>query len=275
MSKTVLSEIASSSSAAEFSACLQQIRKNGMRSNSVFPLADIIKKLECGDAWCAADEQAAIVIIPDNENIFRLYYFLSDSRDAGRIKGMLPPVDGKIVCDVIGREPKIYEQTKLLTDAGFILYATFQRMMCNTLTLPPSSIKHTVEPAKIEDAAEILELTRQEFDPLTARMHNMEQLQNIISANEVFVVRKEGRIAGFTIFDSAGKKVALLDHVIVRPEYRREGIGKSILAYKWNYANTSQYYVLWINEKCKGPIRYHEENGFQKDGMLDCIMVPE
>ena len=104
-------------------------------------------------------------------------------------------------------------------------------------------------------------------------MHSLEELVKLIKSKEILLVRRNSQIAGFSIFDSKNKKVTLLDHVIVRPEFRLEKIGKKMLNYKWKFLNHSQHYILWINVLCSGPIQYHRKNGFTEDGLYDYILT--
>lgn len=255
---------------------IKSIRGTGFRSNSMLRATEIQEKIEKGEAWARTGHKAAVVLIPDTESIVRLFYYAADKQALQEVHDQVSQLCVQnIVCDVLGREGKADIQVKELCDAGFISYARFQRMMCNCLKYDDSLDYSIVELAKQDDAQEILEITRQEFDPITAHMHSIEALQTSIMNKELLLVRMNGEIAGFTLFDSIGKRVALLDHVIVRPEYRKMKIAKTILAYKWKYMNDSQHYILWINTKCYGPIQYHEKNGFQKDGMYDDILLPQ
>lgn len=262
-----------SASAAALFDFVRGIKTREMRSNSMFTPAALDALVGAGQAWITLGERAAIILCPDNENIARLSYYAADAAALCEVRALLPETSERIVCDIVGRDERAKPQTDELIAAGFTLYAKFQRMMCSELTPDETLDTSAVTYAEAKDAPEILELTHQEFDPMTARMHSVAQLEEMIARREVFVVRADGRIAGFTIFDSLGRKVALLDHVIVRPEYRREKIGRKILSYKWKYANDSQHYILWINVLCDGPIRYHESNGFRADGIYDYILT--
>lgn len=252
---------------------IEQIKSREMRSNCVFSTEKIKELNGRGKLWVSVGEQAAIILFPDTENIVRLYYYAKNKDALGEIKSLLPECKETIICDVVGREPKSGEQATELEENGFYTYAVFQRMMCTEIRVDPALNVSDVQPALLSDAEEIFELLHQEFDRLTARFFSLDTLKKRISDNEVFVIRKDGKIAAFTIFDSRNKQVATLEYVITRAEYRNQKLARKILSYKWSRMNTSNYYVLWINKLCAGPIRSHEKNGYHTDGMYDYILL--
>ena len=74
-------------------------------------------------------------------------------------------------------------------------------------------------------------------------------------------------------FDSKGQKAALLDYVLVRPEYRGQHIAKKIWNYKIKEQNDSKYFYLWVNTVRESAICFHQKNGFYFDGMVDYIFT--
>lgn len=252
---------------------LQSIKSREQVSNVTFTIR-YLQELEKQDRlWINIGTQSSIILIADNDDILRLYFYASKKECLKEVISLIPGHNGSIICDVIGRDEKIGELVKALGNTGFEIYAKFQRMLCNDINVVDNIEETGVEFARPKDVDEILDITYSEFDPLTARIPSRGDLLNKINNKEVFIVRKDDRIAGFTSFDSNNKKVALLDHVIVRPEYRNQNIARRILYYKWTKYNQSKFYILWINELCKGPIKYHECNGFTKDGIYDYVLT--
>lgn len=259
--------------ARELFEFVQGMKSRDMRTNSIFTLPVLDTLCSEGKAWISIGEEAAVILCPDTENIVRLYYYAKNPSALHEVVSLLSETAERVVCDIVGKGEQAEALSHELQEAGFQFYAKFQRMVCTNIQTDDSLDLSHVEFARPEDAPEILEIVHQEFDPLTARIPCLEVLTKRIDEGEVFVVRRDGRIAGFTTFDSNRKRVALLDYVIVRPEYREEKIAKKILWHKWKHHNQSQYYILWINVLCTGPIRYHEKNGFQIDGMYDYILT--
>lgn len=251
---------------------IHTIKNCEMRTNSIFSISNLEKYCEEKSVWIFIGEVSAIILRVDNDNIIRIYYYAKNAGCLSEIISLIPTTTKNILCDIVGREPKTYKHVKELECVGFDIYAKFQRMICTDITIDKTLDLTEVELACHEDAKEILDITYEEFDPLTARIHSLDTLIDLIDKKEVFVIRKKNNIAGFAIFDSLNKKVALLDHIIVRPEYRNASLGKKLLYYKWEYMNNSEYYFLWINATEKAAIRHHEKNGFRTDGTYDYIL---
>lgn len=211
-------------------------------------------------------QQSAIVLQEDNEDILRLFFFAANADAMHEVFALLPQTQRDVVCEVVGRDDCTKNVVEALTAAGGIPYAKFQRMLLKPIVRETTLDLGQVEAARLEDAGELLEITHDAFDRLTAHMHSFEELCRMISAGEVLLIRKDGRIAGFSIFDSKHGRVMLLDHVVTRPEYRGQKIARRILMKKLKDTPRAESCVLWINTKCHGPIAYHESNGFKADG---------
>lgn len=272
MGKLLYNDIPSAS-ALELFSFVRKIKNRDMRTNSVFTAPVLEDLCQKNLAWIAIGENAAVVLCPDTENIVRVSYYAKDAAALSEAAGLLPNTPVRMVCDIIGRDLAAEMQVKELEAQGFLLYAKFQRMTCADLQIDSTLDFSMVEPAVAADAREIYDMLHQEFDPLTARFPALETLEERIRNSEVFVVRRDGKIAGFCVFSSHNRQIALLEYVIVRPEYRRDKIAKTILHYKWQRQNQSRQYMLWINTQCTGPIRSHESNGFQADGLYDYILL--
>lgn len=267
---TLNNALGHSQSVKELLAFIRNKRSKEMRSNSVLTFDQIENLVEENKAWILVGDNVAIILCFDNNEILRLSYYAVNEKSLPEIYDLLPKVNYNIVCDLIGKKERVVNFVDELKNLGFDLYAIFQRMICKNVSINAKVDVSDVELADITDAEEILEITYGEFDPLTARMHSLEELRELISRKEVLVVKREGIIAGFAIFNSESKKVVLLDHIIVRGEFRREKIGVKLLHYKFRLIDDSTYF-LWVNENSSSAIKYHTSNGFNCDGVFDYI----
>ena len=260
-------------SAMDYFDFIKSIRSKENITNSVFTLNSLDEVIINNNGKIFLGQHAAIVLCKDINNIFRLTFYLQDQSAAKEILDLLPKLKANIICDLIGKRNILEKQKEILESIGFELYAVFQRMICREIIVDDSIDLNGVELATENDVDEILEITYESFDPLTARMHSAKEITDFIKNKEVFVVRIKKKIAGFALFNSKDKKVALLDHIIVREEYRHKQIGSKLLYYKWKYNNKSNVYYLWVNEMCKVPIKHHEKHGFKNDGIYDYIFL--
>lgn len=274
MIDVLINNIVQSNTASELADFIKLNKNKEVRSNIVFTFDYIEKLVNDRKAVIVIGNNVAILLEEDNDNILRLYFYAKDLNSLSEIKSLIPNSKYNVICDVIGRDPKAEKSVKELIEyAGMNFYAKFQRMCCRDFLIDNTLDTSEVELAKESDVEDILRITYAEFDKLTARIPTKSELLERINKQEVFVLRKENEIAGFASFDSNNKKVALLDHIIVKNEYRREKIAKKIFSYKCQFYNTSQFYILWINVNCLGPIAYHKSNGFRSDGMYDYILT--
>lgn len=257
----------------EFFDFVKKIRSKDNITNSVFTFNSLKEVVENNKGKIFIGKDAAIILCKDINNIYRLTFYIKNRVAIKEVFNLVPKLDANIICDLIGKKNVIEKDKNLLESINFKLYAVFQRMVCRKIIVDESLDLRSVELAKEDDVIEILAITYDVFDPLTARIHSEKELVDLIKNQEVFVVRVGEKIAGFAIFNSIGKKVALLDHIIVRKEYRHKQIANKILYYKWKYKNASEIYYLWVNEKCDGAIKYHAGNGFKTDGIYDYIFV--
>ena len=211
-------------------------------------------------------QRSAIVLQKDTENILRLFFFAENADAMHEAFALVPKTQRDVVCEVVGRDDRTGNAIAALSAAGGVLYAKFQRMILKPIVRETTLDLRQVEAACPEDAGEILEITHAAFDRITAHMHDAQQLRQMISAGEVLLVRRDERIAGFSIFDSTHGRVMLLDHVVTRPEYRGQKIARCILMKKFQATPKAESCILWINTNCHDPIAYHESNGFKADG---------
>ncbi len=107
---------------------------------------------------------------------------------------------------------------------------------------------YTIRPANINDSircAELLSILfsqEREFtpDPIVHR-NGLESIIKNPETGSVFVYESDGFIQGmvvilFTVSTALGKKVAILEDMIVSPEYRQNGVGTSLVRYAVDYA---------------------------------------
>ena len=270
MKSLSFSHLPESKSPEELFSFIRAIKSRDMRTNSQWTIQTLTKIFQEGRVWIRILDGLAIILLADNEGIFRLSYYSGDAREIAKINESLPIGMSPIMCDLVGKEPAVKEHAEELA-SFFPLYAQYRRMICTDL-IPTQNIDISeVGLALLGDENELLEMLHNEFDVLTARMPTLNLIRQRIENEDVFLVRKDNRIAGFINFDSKRQKAALLDYVLVRPEYRNQHIARKIWNYKLKEHNESKYYYLWVNMKRQAAIRFHESNKFRFDGLIDNI----
>ena len=254
---------------------IREIKSPGMITNAVFTAASLRQLGETTEVKIKIGHRAAAVFHHDVDNILRVFFYAADQEALKEVPALVPPAsDGTTrVCDILGKDPHLQALRAEMLRAGFRFYARFQRMICKNLPTSSPLDFSRVEFAGRSDIAEIQEMLHTEFDPLTAHFPSDGELERLADQKEIFVIRGNGEIAGFTVFESCRKQVACLRYVITRPRYRGRYIARTLLFSKMIDHNDSRYYYLWINEIYQNAVLNHEKNGFFKDGTYDDIFI--
>ena len=254
-------------------AFIKTIKSRQMRTNGQWTINTLQEKYDNNRLWISIESDIAIILLKDTENVLRLTYYAKDVDSLSHLLRVLPVIQAPIICDLLGKMPSLLQYSEELKQIGMVPYAQYQRMQCIDLTIDESIDTTEVQVARSEDADEIFSMLHDEFDVITARMPEKNTIRRRIEDKDVFVIRKSNLIAGFIVFDSRNKKSALLEYVMVRPEYREMHIAKKIWNYKLKYENESKYYYLWVNTDRKIAVKFHESNGYRFDGLIDNIFL--
>jgi GNAT superfamily N-acetyltransferase len=119
---------------------------------------------------------------------------------------------------------------------------------CTLKHIYSSAMARTVRKASMNDigqCADLLELLfSQEHEFTVDRRRQLKGLELIVSRPDrgvVFVMEEEGRIIGmvvllFTVSTALGKMVAILEDMVVAPQFRAEGVGSLLLQRACDFA---------------------------------------
>lgn len=253
-------------------AFIRSIKSRHMRTNAMFTKKQLEETKHAGGTRVVIGQDAAVVLVPDN-SLLRVYYYARDEQALQELTTLIPSTELTVVCDIVAKEPHRLSLSEELSRYGFTCYAKFIRMTCTTISRDHDVDTAEVELAQVTDAQEILGLLHDEFDPITAHFPSLASVVRLIEDEEIFIIRRDGRIAGLTSFDSKNKKLACLGYVVVRNEYRKQHLGRKMWQHKIKNSPHIEQCYLWVNALCHGPIAYHERNGFVQDGTVDYIML--
>ncbi|MBN1928804.1 MAG: GNAT family N-acetyltransferase [Chlorobiaceae bacterium] len=129
------------------------------------------------------------------------------------------------------------------------------------------------------DCARLLHLLfsqEQEFAPDAAKqIAGLEMIIGNPTAGRVFVCEAAGRIIGMvTLLDlvstALGRKVAMLEDMIVEPEFRGQGIGSRLLDHACRWARDMGYgrITLLTDNDNDAAHRFYEAHGFSRSPMV-------
>lgn len=251
---------------------IRSIKSRHMRTNAMFSKKQLEEAEHGSGTRVIIGQDAAVVLVPDN-TLLRVYYYARDEQALQEITTLVPSTKLTVTCDIVAKEPQGLILSDELSRHGFTFYAKFVRMTCATIYRDHEVDTAEVELAQAIDTQEIIDLLHDEFDPITAHFPSITSVRKMIENEEVSIIRRDGRIAGFASFDSKNKKMACLGYVVVRNEYRKQYLGQKIWQHKIQMSPHIEQCYLWVNASCHGPIAYHERNGFASDGVVDYIML--
>lgn len=124
----------------------------------------------------------------------------------------------------------------------------------------------TVEFAASSDVIEIAELSRKYIEYDLGWYYTPKRVKELLKDSEknVVVARKEKKLAGFGIMTYADQN-ANLDLLAVKFIYRRRGVGKRIVTWLEDVAQTAGITNIYVQVRKinRGAIRFYTRCGFQ------------
>jgi len=135
------------------------------------------------------------------------------------------------------------------------------------------------EPRDIDACVRLLHLLfsqEHEFVPDSSKqVAGLEMIIGNPSTGTVFVCEAEGRIVGMVallslVSTALGKKVAMLEDMIVETDFRGQGIGSQLLDYACNWANENGYgrITLLTDGDNEAAHHFYETHGFSRSSMV-------
>lgn len=140
-----------------------------------------------------------------------------------------------------------------------------------------------VEPATIEDLAELVQLVeelmsqQEDFNPdRTAHQRGLALILEQPNRGRIFVLRNDDRIFGmanllFTISTAVGGLVILLEDFVIHPSHRGQGYGSMLLDYVDNFARKKNFKRITLLTDKMGA---DSQNFFKQEGFDYSHMVP-
>ena len=179
--------------------------------------------------------------------------------------------DKTLMLDIVGRKDSCEQLASCLASIGFGDYCRLVRMWTKT---PEQSelATNNVSFASKDDAATVHALLHQFFDEQTEQLPYLEELEDLAATNQVLVLKQDGKLAGFVVFELS--KVSLyLRYWFVHPDFRNQGVGSLLLnRYFYEGRNTkrAQHWVICTNENA---IKRYRHYGYTEEKMFDYVLT--
>lgn len=252
---------------------INKIKNRNMLSNSIFSAQELSFMFMDG-MTSFYNYENTLIIDRKVDDFNRLYFYTKNLSTMTDVIDFIKNYNGDIVIDVIGKRGSAVDLISSFFDKhGITEYTTFIRMICKNINKDSEIIYNNVDFATLKDLDDINSMLHKTFDKYSAHFPSLDTIAERIVNKEVFVVRGDNCIKGFSIYNSINKINALFDYCIVDDRFRRMRIANDLFNYKLKYANNSRYYYLWVDEHSIDTIKWHHQNGFQEDGIVDKIIV--
>ena len=140
-----------------------------------------------------------------------------------------------------------------------------------------------IEPATIEDLAELTDLTMSlfaieaDFEPNQEKQrHGLRLILEQPNRGRIFVLRSDHKVIGmvnllFTISTAEGGFVILMEDVIVRPEHRGHGYGTRLVNYVKDFAGKKDFKRITL---LTDRVSAESKRFFQRNGFVHSSMIP-
>ncbi|MDY8045192.1 GNAT family N-acetyltransferase [Paenibacillus polymyxa] len=252
---------------------MREIRKcKGFLTNSFFTVPQLSAMLEMDHVAVELIENA-IVILMEEDQLMRLYFYAADLASLQQIRSTLLDFKGKpIIADIIGRDEQALNIINGLQLYNFHKYSTLIRMKRPGLENRNKEVSH-VTLATENRVDEIMNLLYSEFDIYISHLPNREKLLKAIGNNEVTLVTQQNEIAGFAYFERLGEKLIYLYQLVVDKRFRGQGIADRLLTHQFNQLSEDVTCQLWVESNNPFAINKYEKYHFVPDGLFDSIMM--
>jgi len=143
---------------------------------------------------------------------------------------------------VVGKYPHAEEESNCFKDNGFILTKKLLRMRLNKASdniieiMRPYAQEYDVYMsfAGVNDAEEILEILKGEFDIVADNIPEVKKIRNDIKNRQVVILKKNNQIASLQYFNFYNNTLHSL-YDVTRKEYRREGFFMALAVFVNDY----------------------------------------
>jgi hypothetical protein len=205
-----------------------------------------------------------ILLVNDEYDFFRLYFFTSDLVDLAQVlhHARYP---GEVVAGYLTKKPDKNVATAF-EQSGFLPIATYGRM--ETYQLPQQQPNPTLQYAVPADADQLHRDLFRAFNKHTDHLPTKSRLLDYIKNKQVILKRQAGQIIGAVCFQLHGLKVNY-NYI-----YSLSGDGLDFLQLQNNfYGVMNQRGIragfLWINQTDTRLAALHESMGWHFDGLQD------
>lgn len=214
-----------------------------------------------------------VLIIKDNGSFWNIFYISTSIEELRGSVSSFAKSNGSrpLVFDIVGRKEQCVPIVKAMEDIGFNVSSLLVRMQ--RLTSPDYDYPSIegVSLAVEEDLAEISDCLHEYFNERLEQIPYEEELLAYIREKHVLIVKDQGRIYGFLIFEKNASTL-YLRYWFTRPEYREYKVGSRLLRQFFHEGMSTKRQILWVMEDNDNAVKRYVHYGFADENMYDYII---
>jgi len=212
-----------------------------------------------------------IFLIHKNKDFNILFFIATNMEELDKSLFLMDScLSERIVVDIVGNE-SILSQKNFLLSHGFFLYNSLHRMS-RTGAFEVEKYDGNVITAIEDDIDVLYQLLQKYFDPLGEQLPSKKELRRWIGVKSILLIKKEGLIVGFLIYELIGFTL-YLRYWFVHPNYRNQKIGSELfLKFMYEGRHTKRQ-LFWVINSNKNAIKRYKHYGFASEKMYDYVLV--
>ncbi|CCY36131.1 uncharacterized protein BN796_00366 [Alistipes sp. CAG:831] len=214
-----------------------------------------------------------VLIIKDNGPFWNIFYIstsIEELRDSvssfAKSNGSRP-----LILDIVGRKEQCVPVVKVMEDIGFNISSSLVRMQRLASAEDDFPKIENVSVAVEEDLHGISRCLHEYFNERLEQIPYDEELLAYIMEKHVLIVKDQGRICGFLIFEKNASTL-YLRYWFTKPEYREQRVGSKLLRQFFHEGLSTKRQILWVMEDNDNAVKRYVHYGFIDENMYDYIV---
>lgn len=181
--------------------------------------------------------------------------------------------ENDIVIDVVVKKEGNGE-VEALKAIGFDTYKSLYRMSHIGMLADDTWEKsEEVIYANMTDCQLVYDALQKDFDPICEQLPSLQEVKDYAQRSQLLIIKDEGRLCGFLIFELSGTTSWYLRYWYTSPEYRNQRVGAKLLKTALMIGKDTKRQQLWVISDNENAIKRYEHYGFQKEDLNDYVMI--
>lgn len=225
-----------------------------------------------GILWCVRIGDVFFVL-KKQDAFYGLYYIAPSLQTLETALELLVKQhsDWVMTTDILGNE-QVLPIREAFGKLGFESYAALVRMSRMGPVTYADTIDETLSVAGPDDAATVMSLLHQYFDPLSEQLPLPVEIARWQADGRILVSKDGDQVTGFVIYELNGVTL-FLRYWFVHPDYRDRKIGSKLFNLFFKKGQQSKRQLFWVKTDNENAIKRYRHFGFAAENMFDHILI--